>query len=105
LSDALAFFTLQANPPVPKVDGATRYFMKDVEFLLRYLGIEKFSVRGVSGSGPYALAAAYHFPKKRLLKTLVLYGSTHPGYKAISIHLGERLDRWALRWIPFYYRT
>ncbi len=37
------------------------------------LGIEKFSVVGISGGGPYALACAYKIPQ-RLLHVLVLSG-------------------------------
>ena len=79
--------------------------MKDVEFLLDYLGIEKFSVLGTSGGGPFALAAAYYFSKKRLLKTLVMCGRTHPGYDQLSISLYSRWRRWAYRWIPSYHKS
>jgi pimeloyl-ACP methyl ester carboxylesterase len=47
---------------------------KDVVSLADHLGIERFSVFGASGGGPYALACARYIPKERLRSTTVACG-------------------------------
>jgi pimeloyl-ACP methyl ester carboxylesterase len=47
---------------------------QDVVSLANHLGIEKFSVLGASGGGPYALACARFIPKERLRSTTVVCG-------------------------------
>jgi hypothetical protein len=56
-------------------------FMKDVEYLLDFLGIKQFKIFAVSGGGAYALAAAHHFPASRLIKTGIMCGATHPDFE------------------------
>jgi pimeloyl-ACP methyl ester carboxylesterase len=46
----------------------------DVVSLADHLGIEKFSIVGASGGGPYALACARFVPKERLRSTTVVCG-------------------------------
>jgi pimeloyl-ACP methyl ester carboxylesterase len=75
-------------------------FMMDVEYLLNSLSIKEFKVHGVSGGGPYALAAAYYFPKTRLLKTSIICGMTHPEYEQTTLSLRQRWDRSVWRWLP-----
>jgi pimeloyl-ACP methyl ester carboxylesterase len=47
---------------------------EDVVSLADHLGIERFSVLGASGGGPYALACARFIPKERLRGTTVVCG-------------------------------
>ncbi|RMZ68634.1 Alpha Beta hydrolase [Pyrenophora seminiperda CCB06] len=76
-------------------------FMQDVECLLNYLGIQEFKVYGVSGGGPYALAAAYYFAKSRLLKTLVVCGVPHPDFGHTSKILLWNISLWFRTWASF----
>lgn len=75
--------------------------IKDVEHLLNYLGIEKFKVMAVSGGGPYALAAAYHFPKSRLQKTLIRCGSTRSKFGSKWLDIRLQAHRFCQKWLPF----
>lgn len=79
--------------------------VNDVEHLLDHLGIEQFKVHGVSGGGPFALAAAYHFSKKRLLKTSIMCGATHPDFKSESVPIEWRVRSFLDAWrVPFWNR-
>ena len=86
-------------------------FIRDVEHLLDYRGVQVFKILSVGGGGPYALAAAYHFPKHRLKKTSIMCGISHPNFaakKAISGLSGvaEQFKDWmpALRDPGGYYQ-
>jgi pimeloyl-ACP methyl ester carboxylesterase len=79
-------------------------FMQDVEYLLDFLGVKTFNVLGASAGGPYVLAAAYHFPKHRLLKSAIMCGTEHPRYDQTSVHINVELDRMAVNYIPFCHR-
>lgn len=79
-------------------------FMRDVEYLLNFLGVNEFNVHGVSGGGPLALAAAYYFDKRRLRRTSIVCGMTHPSYEQTSVSMRVRTIRAAVNWIPFYHR-
>jgi pimeloyl-ACP methyl ester carboxylesterase len=78
-------------------------FMEDVERLLDYWEISEVKVYGVSGGGLCALAAAYHFAKSRLIKTLIMCGTTHPQFEKSSVHMDWRLKKWAMAYAPFLY--
>lgn len=52
-------------------------YPEDVISLADYLNIEKFSVIGASGGGPYALACARFIPSERLRGTTVVCGIGH----------------------------
>ena len=39
-------------------------FATDVQQVLDYLGVNEFSVQGMSGGGPFALAVAHAFPNR-----------------------------------------
>lgn len=88
---------------VKKSDGILD-FMRDVEYFLDDLAVAEFSVYGVSGGGPYAITAAKHFPKSRLLRTCIMAGRTHPSYKQTSINMSDRFWR-ALHGWPMLYRV
>ena len=47
---------------------------KDVQVVAKHLDIQKFSVMGVSGGGPYALACAYALPPSQLRSIAVVAG-------------------------------
>ena len=79
-------------------------FVEDVKYLLDYLGIQEFRVYGVSGGGPYALAAAYYFAKSRLLKTLIMCGSTYPEFDQTAVQIRWRMHKWLRTWVPFWYQ-
>ena len=75
-------------------------FMEGVEYLLDYLGVQEFKVYAVSGSGPYALAAAYYFAMIRLQKTLILFGATHPNFEQTAVPITWRIKEWRAGWLP-----
>jgi hypothetical protein len=79
-------------------------FIQDVEYLLDVLGVKQFKTHGISGGGPYVLAAAYHFPPNRLLKSSIMCGMTHPDYEEVMIRLHSRLELLFTRYIPFWHR-
>ncbi|KAF2745938.1 alpha/beta hydrolase fold protein [Sporormia fimetaria CBS 119925] len=49
-------------------------FPRDVERLAAHLGVERYSVLGVSGGGPYALACAYALPQRSLVSATLVCG-------------------------------
>lgn len=79
--------------------------IKDVEYLLNFLGIGESKVLGVSGGGPYALAAAYHFSPKRVLKTSIMCDSTHPDFPKISTRILWRFQNWLFRFSLGFYKS
>ncbi|KAF1833083.1 alpha/beta-hydrolase, partial [Decorospora gaudefroyi] len=76
-------------------------FMQDVEHVLDYCGVQEFAVLGVSGGGPYTLAAAYHFPKSRLRKAAIVCGTPHPQFQKSSVSIQGRIYRWFHGWAPW----
>jgi len=69
--------------------------------LASHLGVEKFHVLGVSGGGPYVLAAAHAMPE-RLLSAGVICGA--PPLKVVGtsdLMWTYRLGLWAQRYTPF----
>lgn len=52
-------------------------WVDDVDEFVRILKIDKFSVLGQSGGGPYALACAYKIPE-RILDTIIVSGLAPP---------------------------
>jgi pimeloyl-ACP methyl ester carboxylesterase len=79
-------------------------FIRDVEYLLDFLGVKQFKIEGTSGGGPYVLAAAYHFPPDRLLKSLAMCGVTHPDYDQASVNIVWKVQRMLAGYIPFYHQ-
>jgi pimeloyl-ACP methyl ester carboxylesterase len=83
----------------------TRHVPSDLEELLNGLDIRQFSVHGISGGGPYALACAYHFPRTRLLGTGVMCSAAPLSAglsgmsmrKRIRIYMGVYTP-WILAW-------
>jgi len=67
-------------------------FMRAIEYLLDVQGIDRFKVVGVSGGGPYALAAARYFPSKRLQGTAIMCGVGHPRGEKKSIEFKRRMS-------------
>jgi len=63
-------------------------FIRDVKHLLDYRGVQVFKILSVDREGPYALAAAYHFPKHRLKKTSIMCGISHPNFAAKKARSG-----------------
>lgn len=55
--------------------------MEDVNHLVDYLRVSGFRGYGTGGGGAYALAAAYHFPKRRLKRASVMCGAPHPDFE------------------------
>jgi pimeloyl-ACP methyl ester carboxylesterase len=51
-------------------------FANDIARIADMLYINRFSVLGLSGGGPYALATAFKFPNR--VKSVALIGSTGP---------------------------
>jgi len=68
-------------------------FIKDVEYLLDFLGVKQFKMVGTSGGGPYVLAAVHHFPKDRLIKSLIMCGMTHPDYDKASLPIHIKIKQ------------
>jgi pimeloyl-ACP methyl ester carboxylesterase len=79
-------------------------FIQDVEYLLDVLGVKQFKTHGISGGGPYVLAATYHFPPNRLLKSSIMCGMTQPEYEKVMTRLHSRLNLLFIRYIPFWHR-
>ena len=80
-------------------------FMQDVEHLFDYHGIQEFKVYGVSGGGPYALGATFHFPKSRLSKTSIMCGCNHPDFASTGLSLRTRLTLWLRGRASFLYSS
>ncbi|KAF2026762.1 alpha/beta-hydrolase, partial [Setomelanomma holmii] len=73
--------------------------MQDVEHLLNFLDVNYFNVYGVSGGGPYALAAAHYFPKTRLRKIGIMCGMPLPDYGDNMISFrwkAKNRENWAI---------
>ncbi|KAH8592894.1 alpha/beta hydrolase fold protein [Bisporella sp. PMI_857] len=51
---------------------------KDLEHLAKHLGLEEYSVLGVSGGGPYALACAVSLPREKLKCVSIVCGLGPP---------------------------
>jgi pimeloyl-ACP methyl ester carboxylesterase len=49
-------------------------FAEDIRVLAEHLGLEKYSVLGVSGGGPYALACAFALPSEKLKCVSIVCG-------------------------------
>lgn len=79
--------------------------MQDVEYLLNYLGIGSFSVIGLSGGGPYALAAASYFSRTRLLKTSIFCGISHPEFEQTTVSMKFKFQNWAWKWASWLNRN
>ena len=77
-----------------------RSFAPDLETVVDALGIDDMAMIGLSGGGPYALAAGVHMPAR--VKVIGVLGGVAPtqGPDAIDgglVGVGVRLA-WALRW-------
>jgi pimeloyl-ACP methyl ester carboxylesterase len=78
--------------------------IEDIEYLLDYLGIQRFNVLGVSGGGRYALAAAYHFPSSRLRKTAIMCGAPHPTFENNMQHASWKRQSLYTRYLTSLWR-
>jgi pimeloyl-ACP methyl ester carboxylesterase len=67
--------------------------------------VDTFTILGVSGGGPFALAAAHHFPKARLKKTAILCGVTDPAYEEASISIRWRIQFLCAARFPALFRA
>lgn len=75
-------------------------FPKDIVQLVDQLKWDRFSIVGVSGGGPYALACAYAIDPIRVKSIGVICGSgsTTTGFKGVA--WSQRLSWWATRHLP-----
>ncbi|KAF2123002.1 Alpha/Beta hydrolase protein [Lophiotrema nucula] len=66
---------------------------KDMEYLADHLQLKEYSVLGISGGGPYALACAYALPREKLKSVAIVVGLGPPdiGMKGAQ----------ALHWVGF----
>ena len=78
--------------------------IEDIEYLLDYLGIQRFNVLSVSGGGRYALAAAYHFPSSRLRKTAIMCGVPHPAFENNMVHASWKRQNLYAQYLPSLWR-
>jgi pimeloyl-ACP methyl ester carboxylesterase len=72
--------------------------------LAQYLGIQEFSVVGMSGGTPYALACAKTMPRTQLRKVGIVAGRGPPwmGTRGMSFSVGASL--YVYTWLPFFLR-
>jgi pimeloyl-ACP methyl ester carboxylesterase len=79
-------------------------FMKDIEYLLDYLGVDQFDTFGASGGGPCALATAYHFGKERVGKTGIMCGVGHPEFERPSLGAHKKNELLWQQWFPSLFK-
>lgn len=73
---------------------------KDVLELADHLGIQQFSVLGVSGGGPYALACAREIPVERLKSVAICCGIYPLSFGTQGMILSSRMLLTAASWSP-----
>ncbi|KAI8932905.1 hypothetical protein NX059_010382 [Plenodomus lindquistii] len=76
-------------------------WIRDVDSFVKHLELGPFKILAASGGAPYALTAAYHFPKTELLKTAIMCGDTHPDFHRSSIPMKVRINDYLNRFSPF----
>ncbi|KAF2726551.1 alpha/beta-hydrolase [Polyplosphaeria fusca] len=75
---------------------------KDVERLARHLGLESYSVLGISGGGPYVLACAAALPREKLKCASIVVGLGPPDIGMSGADWLHRLGfPHGLRYAPF----
>ncbi|KAF1961937.1 alpha/beta-hydrolase [Byssothecium circinans] len=91
----------------PHPDRKLLDYPKDLDCLAQHLGIEEYSVVGVSGGGPYALACAYGSPPEKLKSATLVCGLGPPdiGMKGATLahrsafpHGWHYTPYWLNRW-------
>ncbi|KAK3626958.1 hypothetical protein LTR56_019497 [Elasticomyces elasticus] len=77
---------------------------EDLRFLAKALGHSSYSIIGVSGGGPYALACAYlHSPE--VLKKVVLVAGMGPHDVSVKgMRIGNRFIFWCFQYFPWLAR-
>jgi pimeloyl-ACP methyl ester carboxylesterase len=74
----------------------------DVQELVDSLGITTFSVAGISGGGPHALACAYGLPDRIDVAVVISGGAPFDTPDALSgMHRGNRTAFWLARRVPW----
>jgi pimeloyl-ACP methyl ester carboxylesterase len=75
---------------------------KDVQALAAHLGLEAYSIMGVSGGGPYALACAYEIPPEQLRSVAVVAGcGVYDPETCKSMMKANQWMFWALKAAPW----
>ncbi|KAK4961589.1 hypothetical protein LTR10_002079 [Elasticomyces elasticus] len=77
---------------------------EDLRFLAKALGHSSYSIIGVSGGGPYALACAYLHSPEALKKVVLVAGMGPHDVSVQGMRIGNRFIFWCFQYFPWLAR-
>ncbi|KAK3636836.1 hypothetical protein LTR56_013947 [Elasticomyces elasticus] len=77
---------------------------EDLRFLAKALGHSSYSIIGVSGGGPYALACAYLHSPEALKKVVLVAGMGPHDVSVKGMRIGNRFIFWCFQYFPWLAR-